>query len=784
MAPPRQPQETLGLVSRELAYSSSFEPTVARPSLGHTLGVSGDGSGGPCSLTLGSAAAQAEQRSVCVGSVADGAPFALTPRAPGALQDPGSNPTRRESRLETPHETQKGAGGVVLSGARSDVSFFDVRRSGPHCEPSHSQSLQGPALGDPPRSASGTRADWDAMHMPPPLPKLSGSVVGSVCGSVSGSAVGPPHSAAFSMPNSSRGTAQTPGAVTPRYLPVSVDDHGEFPTSVSVTLHGPVAQPEEEHGRSLRRVSGPSTPRVDMHAAVPLPPVHLSEERVVAPVYDMASFGMMPSSRERLHRSGSVPVTPSRMSWNSNTTIGATLSSPRITTACGVPWPPPPLPPVCSEVAARIDALEAQTTSRTEANLERRVEQLKRELVGADSSLMQVGSLQTQINRIQSEAAERVKKAEASFRAEVLVSDDLRRQHKEMQRERDRAQSELQQLSLKATAVNAKKLEEENDRLHAQLSRLQSDQRSRTPESSDARQALADVRRLEAELETEKSNRLEVYSKFAIVEGELIRVQNELVVAKSGCSEAQSSREVWQQKYDLMQQKHDLVQAEAAQLRLDLQGVQDILASQFSARDDAQRRQIQAESDMAVLRNDLVAVSERRTEHDSEVSRLRLQLEDADERVRQLSNDKTHIQRADLARERAYKEMKQGFEDERNEIKILRKELEAVKAERDMLVVKARLLQDVQESRHVSNEILVATDEHRRGWIQDRREFTNVELATQRTDRNAPKAMISVDLTGSDPLALGDLSPSFSRKVEVDISDSRLEGLSSRQGVK
>ena len=103
-----------------------------------------------------------------------------------------------------------------------------------------------------------------------------------------------------------------------------------------------------------------------------------------------------------------------------------------------------------SQVAARIDALEAQTTSRTEANLERRVEQLKRELVGADSSLMQVGSLQTQINRIQSEAAERVKKAEASFRAEVLVSDDLRRQHKEMQRERDRAQSELQQLSLKA----------------------------------------------------------------------------------------------------------------------------------------------------------------------------------------------------------------------------------------------------------------------------------------------------------------------------------------------
>lgn len=113
-------------------------------------------------------------------------------------------------------------------------------------------------------------------------------------------------------------------------------------------------------------------------------------------------------------------------------------------------WPPPPLPPMSSEVIVRLSSLEAQRVSTDDVEYERLIEQLRVKLRDVQAWVAQQEGLQEQIERCNMEWRERVqalearslqRQLEAEARLKQATCDAEERGHKECEKLRAEVQA-------------------------------------------------------------------------------------------------------------------------------------------------------------------------------------------------------------------------------------------------------------------------------------------------------------------------------------------------------
>lgn len=151
-----------------------------------------------------------------------------------------------------------------------------------------------------------------------------------------------------------------------------------------------------------------------------------------------------------------------------------------------VPWPPPPLPPVSSELRVRLEVLEAKRDAQTraEAGYERQVVRLQEELRSAETAAGRCSLLEEQVKHLQSREQtwrNRIDALEEASNAERRESARMRTQAENLQAE-SRAERGLRE--------QAQQRHREMDVLHEQLQ--------------------GEVKRLQASLTSERGARQEL----------------------------------------------------------------------------------------------------------------------------------------------------------------------------------------------------------------------------------------------------------------------------------
>lgn len=314
-----------------------------------------------------------------------------------------------------------------------------------------------------------------------------------------------------------------------------------------------------------------------------------------------------------------------------------------------VPWPPPPLPPVSSELRLRLEVLEAKrdAQTRSEAGYERHVARLQGELRSAETAAGKCSLLEEQVKHLQSR--EQTWRSRIDALEEASVSE--RRETARMRTQADQLQAESR--AERGLREQAQERHREMDVLHEQLQN--------------------EVRKLHANLASERVARQELEAQHmeterrcrdAIVEVDKLRRQHsDLISQHREDAEASETR--------------------ARELSLKIQGESDVQMR------EAMTRQRQLDAEVKELRLSEAALKR-------EIEALRL------ERDRAMEDLTRERDNAELDRARSAAELLRVT----GERDVVRAEREQAVAERDLLQARLSLQNNAQSSTLTTRNVL------------------------------------------------------------------------------
>lgn len=347
-------------------------------------------------------------------------------------------------------------------------------------------------------------------------------------------------------------------------------------TGAVVTV-GTATPPRADSGKSVR--SPMLADRKGTLSTPVLPPAHLHLHRDVplSCLPDRVPAGMSEDTTREQLRSGS--VTPLRASKGREGTSAAT-------------WPPPPLPPMSQELAARLQQLESKnskTGAHLEAVFEKRVGHLHSELLAAEVSRTQVCVLEAKLGARETEWMDRLRAAEAIHQSELASLDEVRQKCKDAEVARDHSQLEVQtlQATLDETSEDlrnkCRSLEERNVRLWSDLQQLQTLHKGHlsrhTTLLEETERLRTDLQRSQVSHAAEQADRMEGIRKHGFLEGEVSRLKLEMQLVEARCSELRDDRDQLLRSTSQEQAKHKEVQGRHLNMMSDLDRATASLAS-------------------------------------------------------------------------------------------------------------------------------------------------------------------------------------------------------------
>jgi len=310
--------------------------------------------------------------------------------------------------------------------------------------------------------------------------------------------------------------------------------------------------------------------------------------------------------------------------------------SPVLVTTTSVPFatsvtPPPPIPPVSSELTARIDKLEEQRVSIEDA-CEQRVQQLKAELHAAQVSALQGQMREVEVEQNNAEWKERLQTLETRMRAEqgaavLRVEEAMRQRAEELSSDSAlRWQSERERLlaDLQAAREALRRAEEQQRRFHDDAERLR---------------------------------------------GELLGLRSS---EQSACAEAQRG-----------QSAGERAQEDLRQLRAEARRLSERLAA---AERRAQDVTLELEGEKASSRQAKAALQEQRAAGESRLNQARAKIEELRRHLAEAeaardvaSTDLAHLRKANGLRAQEAQGLRQALQEEARTVEILQLQVEALK---------------------------------------------------------------------------------------------------------
>lgn len=492
---------------------------------------------------------------------------------------------------------------------------------------------------------------------------------------------------------------------------------------------------------------------------------------------------------ERPRRAGSVPPinfwrSAPQASWQAPPPVMGQYAP----SSCAVPWPPPPLPPVPGELRERLEALEQQRGHQQnhEFELEKRFELLRNELSTAQASVERCAALESQLeqrdrelhdsrNAIQAAEAREAEMVRRSQELEKQVREDGDHRSREIIVESDRLRGELRAMQ---TAHDTERgLKEDAQQRHLEgtneIARLKADLQKMQIASEAEKQAGDEARR----------RHQSVMSDFDSIQNDLNRLQDadrhhqravaDLDKLQSDMQRLKEDLAAESLAREAADRRHEDALAEAEQLRIDVQQLResrDQLQSNFTKNDSERRRSLdltqnrvhELQQELEQERSTARRYSETLRQHqsssqqeaqrtlelthsyeekmrayDDELSHLHQQIKILQDERDQLAEDVDHLKRADSERRIAESHLRRSLEDEQKQVRVLLKEVETVKAERDLLEAKARMRSDGEEVRRSS-------------VMANRRQAQFFEAEGETAVSYGSQEMIAVDLTGED----------------------------------
>jgi len=362
---------------------------------------------------------------------------------------------------------------------------------------------------------------------------------------------------------------------------------------------------------------------------------------------------------ERPKRGRSVPVTP-RVYYRP---VCYQPMSPMVPIQPAV-WAPPPLPPVSTELTARLDALEVQ---RVDKARELRVEQLRQELLSSQASAAQRRALEVQLENSSAEWRERVEVLETKHRQDQATLNLRAEEEMRAREEADRLRIELQ-----ASRDAEARQREENDRLRVdvqELDRLRVElQVARDADKNNfdlqLRRLQEDNERLRIEIQTIRDTELRTRGELQRDAADVDRLQQEL-----------------QRQGEEARRNADKVQM-------------------------SERRIVELSSEMDGLRQ-----GERRGSLTLQDIRRQLQVVIGERDV--ALSDVGHLKKANAQREAEARNLRQSLQEEQNAINLMKKENETLRAELQMVNARLRLVEDETRNRQIQDTITTKVYETR-----------------------------------------------------------------------
>jgi len=334
-----------------------------------------------------------------------------------------------------------------------------------------------------------------------------------------------------------------------------------------------------------------------------------------------------------------------------------------------VPWPPPPLPPVSSDLRVRLEKLEKQrdTQAIVDSSRDKKMEQLIAELLVAEKSGQHCVQLEAELQRLRQDR--------------LAETDQLKNER--MGRERSeseciRLQQEIRELA--ATFDTERRAREEaerrcsearteRDKMILDVEGLQDAARSQLTGVKEVERLQSDVLASQADLQQERRRREESDRKYQEIREESIR-DNEskdslrLSFDRAKAQSSELERDMQRQK-DSSQRQHDTLLRENESLRLEAQRLEDQVRN-YDAKMSTQQTKVvslQSQLDNAGLNRD-------------EASRLREEVD-------------THKRSEQLRRE-TESDMRRALQGQEMDMQGLRDELHTTKSELSKLQAENR----------------------------------------------------------------------------------------------
>mmetsp|Transcript_34850 Transcript_34850/g.81415 ORF Transcript_34850/g.81415 Transcript_34850/m.81415 type:complete len:857 (+) Transcript_34850:56-2626(+) len=362
---------------------------------------------------------------------------------------------------------------------------------------------------------------------------------------------------------------------------------------------------------------------------------------------------------------------------------------------CAVPWPPPPLPPVSTELAARVEALEHTSSrpARSSIDVDRQLERLQIELREAEANTAR--ALKEQLVSANSGWQERLDGLQASYDGQLASLEELRQSHALLVDERDRLRADIQQMQASRSDDEARykdvkqrlqELEAERQNLQQEIQDLQAGHEE-THRSWKQKHDMASAERdelhvtiveLKEQANTHMSASHDWRRKHQASDDEWRRKHQG--AEDDWRRKHQATEDEWRQRHisveDEYRRTHQAMLSDKDRLKMDLDQLQAAHVSEQQTRKEVLQKHKAVENELMRVHGDLQHLQATCDEHVQGKEALARQQREIEAELSRLQTDFVAL-KGDLAREQAARE-----EAERKH-KVVLQDLEVLRA--DML---------------------------------------------------------------------------------------------------
>mmetsp|Transcript_56377 Transcript_56377/g.132196 ORF Transcript_56377/g.132196 Transcript_56377/m.132196 type:complete len:933 (-) Transcript_56377:164-2962(-) len=357
---------------------------------------------------------------------------------------------------------------------------------------------------------------------------------------------------------------------------------------------------------------------------------------------------------------------------------------------CAVPWPPPPLPPVSTELSIRVEALENFSRgSRSSVDVERQLERLQLELREAKAAAAR--KLKEQMNN--SGWQQRLDGLQVSYDQQLEALEELRQSHALLIDERDRIRADIEQMQaaradsdedVNQLQARLQEIEAEREALKQEVQQLEVGHEELHREWKDKHDTASaerdemhmSLRVLKEQADGHRSAAEEWRARHQETDEEWRRKHQDL--EDIWRKQHQGAEDEWRQRHltveEQYRQTHQSIHADKDRLRKDLEQLQAAGDSERKNREEVLQKHKAVENELGKVMSDLSMLEATAQQHVDGKEALARQQREIESEMSRLKTDFIAL-KGDLAREQAARE-----EAERRH-KVVVQDLEVLRAD-------------------------------------------------------------------------------------------------------